>query len=216
MVPGLMCCVFNDLVMNLDPEQPVYGLQGIGQNGGDLPLDTVEAMAAHYIDAIVATNPNGPYALAGYSLGGIIAYEMARQLVAGGKQVKMIGLLDTYIEPYYFKSTALGKQWAKAKFYLHWALFDYKIIFGDRQYFKHRLAGKINRIRTSLGVKNEEDAMAVNAQRTYSPKMRNTIDNALNKYEFTPSALKVELFRASQQNLLYARTRKIRVDRYRP
>jgi amino acid adenylation domain-containing protein len=93
---GLNVLLFNALAMNMDEEQPVYGLQAKGLNGIDEPLDIMEEIAANYNAEIIAQNPDGPYALAGYSLGGTIAYEMARQLMEMGKDVKMLALFDTY------------------------------------------------------------------------------------------------------------------------
>ncbi|MCR8556138.1 amino acid adenylation domain-containing protein [Mucilaginibacter sp. BJC16-A38] len=93
---GLNVLLFNALAMNMDKEQPVYGLQAKGLNGIDEPLDVMEEIAANYIAEIINQNPTGPYALAGYSLGGTIAYEMAHQLIAMGKEVKMLAVFDTY------------------------------------------------------------------------------------------------------------------------
>src|SRR3984885_4915904 len=76
---GLNVLLFNAVAMGLSPDQPVYGLQAKGLNGIDEPYNKIEDMAAHYISAITRQNPNGPYALAGFSFGGIIAFEMARQ-----------------------------------------------------------------------------------------------------------------------------------------
>lgn len=93
---GLNVLLFNSLLVHLDPEQPVYGLQAKGLNGVDEPLDKLEDIASYYISEILKHNPNGPYALAGYSLGGTIAYEMAKQLQALGKEVKVLALFDSY------------------------------------------------------------------------------------------------------------------------
>jgi amino acid adenylation domain-containing protein len=93
---GLNVLLFNALAMNMNEDQPVYGLQAKGLNGIDEPLDVMEEIAANYIAEIVAQNPTGPYALAGYSLGGTIAYEMAHQLMAMGKEVKVLAVFDTY------------------------------------------------------------------------------------------------------------------------
>ena len=68
-------------------EQPVYGLQAKGLNGVDKPLDTIETIATYYISEIRTIDKEGPYALAGFPLGGRIAYEMARQLDEMGKKV---------------------------------------------------------------------------------------------------------------------------------
>jgi thioesterase domain-containing protein len=93
---GLNVLLFNALAMNMDEDQPVYGLQARGLNGIDEPLDVMEEIAANYISEILAQNPDGPYALAGYSLGGTIAYEMARQMIEMGKEVKLLAVFDTY------------------------------------------------------------------------------------------------------------------------
>lgn len=93
---GMNVLLFNALARNLDPDQPVYGLQAKGLDGIEEPLARIEDMAAHYIAAIRAQNPDGPYALAGYSFGGIIAFEMAKQLLEMGKEIKLLALFDTH------------------------------------------------------------------------------------------------------------------------
>ncbi|GGH08663.1 non-ribosomal peptide synthetase [Mucilaginibacter phyllosphaerae] len=93
---GLNVLLFNTLAKHMDPEQPVYGLQAKGLNGVDEPLNRMEDIAAHYISAIRAQNPDGPYALAGFSFGGIIAFEMAKQMEALNKEVRMLAMFDTY------------------------------------------------------------------------------------------------------------------------
>ena len=92
---GLNVLLFNTLSDHLDEDQPIYGLQARGLNGEDEPFTSIEEMAAHYISEILTQNPDGPYALSGFSLGGIIAYEMARQLLAMGKEIKMLAMFDT-------------------------------------------------------------------------------------------------------------------------
>ncbi|HEY0505280.1 MAG TPA: amino acid adenylation domain-containing protein [Lysobacter sp.] len=77
---------------------PVYGLQALGLDGRTAPLDSVEKMAERYVREIRAVQPQGPYHLAGGSMGGIIAYEMAQQLVAMGESVGLLGLVDTSAE----------------------------------------------------------------------------------------------------------------------
>jgi amino acid adenylation domain-containing protein len=95
---GMNVLIYKAMSQQMDADQPVYGLQAKGLNGLDAPSESVEAMAADYVAAITAANPHGPYALAGYSFGGIIAFEMARQLLAAGREVKFLGLFDTYAE----------------------------------------------------------------------------------------------------------------------
>ena len=92
---GLTVLNFSSLLTNVEPQQPVYGLQAVGIDGTDEPLDSIEAMAAFYNSEIVAHNPNGPYVLIGHCSGGYTAVEMARQLKASGKEVKMLAVIDT-------------------------------------------------------------------------------------------------------------------------
>jgi thioesterase domain-containing protein len=53
-------------------------------------------MAAFYVEAIRARQPSGPYFLGGWSLGGVVAFEMARQLRARGESVALLALMDSY------------------------------------------------------------------------------------------------------------------------
>lgn len=78
----------------LGREQPVYGLQAQGLTGIQEPLRCVEDMANHYIQEIRTIQPKGPYFLAGYSFGGVVAFEMAQQLHAQGQKVALLGLFD--------------------------------------------------------------------------------------------------------------------------
>ena len=73
----------------------VYGLQCHGISPGREPDRTVEAMAARYVEAITTAQPDGPYEVVGYSMGGLIAFEVSRQLVARGRPVALTGILDT-------------------------------------------------------------------------------------------------------------------------
>ena len=77
------------------PDQPVYGLQAVGLDGEKERHASVEEMASHYVTEIRSFQPEGPYYLAGYSMGGLIAFEMAQQLWRQGQRVAFLGLLDT-------------------------------------------------------------------------------------------------------------------------
>ena len=89
--------VYKHFVPYLGPDQPIYGLQAKGLLGQkDAPHHTVEEMAAAYIREIRSVQPHGPYQLCGFSMGGVIAYEMACQLRAAGDGVSFVGLLDAH------------------------------------------------------------------------------------------------------------------------
>jgi thioesterase domain-containing protein/acyl carrier protein len=84
---------FLDLANHLENEQPVYALQAKPVQPGD--QRTIEGMALEYVEEVEQFQPDGLYYLAGYSFGGFIAYEMARQIEARGKQVALLALFDT-------------------------------------------------------------------------------------------------------------------------
>jgi len=87
--------IYRDLARHLGPDQPVYGLQAVGLDGRQAPHTRLEDMAAHYIREVRRLQPAGPYYLAGASMGGKIAFEMAQQLQEQGDQVDLLALIDT-------------------------------------------------------------------------------------------------------------------------
>lgn len=96
-VAGMFGNVLNlrHLAMPFSDERPVYGVQARGLIGDAAPHEEVQTAAADYIAEIRALQPQGPYLLAGYSGGGITAYEMAQQLKAAGQEVAVLAMLDT-------------------------------------------------------------------------------------------------------------------------
>jgi thioesterase domain-containing protein/acyl carrier protein len=94
-VGGNVLC-YAALARQLDAEQPFYALQALGLNGESQPKTCIEDMAATYIQAIQTVRPQGPYRLGGWSLGGVVAFEMARQLEALGAEVETLALIDSF------------------------------------------------------------------------------------------------------------------------
>ena len=88
--------MYRNLALYLGQDQPIYGLQPQGLDGKQAPLTRIEDMAARYIKEIQVIQPEGPYFLAGYCMGGTIAFEMAQQLSGQGQRVDLLALLDTY------------------------------------------------------------------------------------------------------------------------
>jgi amino acid adenylation domain-containing protein len=82
------------LARHLGAEQPFYGLQARGLDGRVEPFARLEDMAAYYLDAVRSVQPHGAYLLGGWSLGGVVAFEMARQMRELGQEVALLALLD--------------------------------------------------------------------------------------------------------------------------
>ncbi|HEX5725644.1 MAG TPA: amino acid adenylation domain-containing protein, partial [Longimicrobiaceae bacterium] len=91
---GHLVC-YRTLSRLLAPELPVYGLQARGLEDGRDPLRSIEEMGAYFVEAVRALQPGGPYFLGGWSLGGVLSFEMARQLEGAGDEVALLALLDT-------------------------------------------------------------------------------------------------------------------------
>ncbi|MEO8734268.1 MAG: thioesterase domain-containing protein, partial [Flavobacteriales bacterium] len=94
-------CVHGDeanhyLPKYLGTDQPFYAYFHQGEDGSPMRYTTVESIATHFIQEMKAVRPKGPYLLGGYSFGGIVAYEMARQLIAAGEEVPLLAMFDTY------------------------------------------------------------------------------------------------------------------------
>ena len=79
---------------------PYYGFFHQGQNGERILHTSITAIAAKYIAELVKEKPSGPYILGGYSIGGVIAYEMASQLINQGQQVALLILIDSLCPGY--------------------------------------------------------------------------------------------------------------------
>ena len=87
---------YGNLVHHLGPDQPCYGLQSLGLHEPDRAHQTIEEMAAYYVDHVLSVQPEGPYALGGWCYGGIVAVEMARVLIKMGHEIAVLALIETW------------------------------------------------------------------------------------------------------------------------
>lgn len=90
---------YGGLADSMPADQPLYALQAQGLDGKSRAASSVEEMAAHYVRAIGTIQPEGPYYLGGFSAGGLVAFEMARQLQRAGHSVALLSIFDSSIEP---------------------------------------------------------------------------------------------------------------------
>jgi amino acid adenylation domain-containing protein len=86
--------LYRELARALAGERPLYGLQALGLEDRATPHESIEAMAAHYLREIRVVQAHGPYAIAGHSTGGLIAFEMAQQLSRAGERVEFLAIID--------------------------------------------------------------------------------------------------------------------------
>lgn len=87
---------FAGLARHLDPERPLYGLQSQGLIPGRPRTDSLRATVADHLARIREIQPEGPYHLLGYSMGGLVAYEVAVTLQKQGHEVALLAMLDAF------------------------------------------------------------------------------------------------------------------------
>jgi thioesterase domain-containing protein/acyl carrier protein len=87
---------YSQLAQSLGAAQPVYAIASPGLDGEAPPLTEIAAMASHYLRLVQQAQPAGPYLLGGWSLGGLVAFEMAQQLQAQQQAVALLLMIDTF------------------------------------------------------------------------------------------------------------------------
>ena len=112
-VPGHDGDVFcyRPLAQSLGCEQPFFGLQPPGLDGQSKPLTRVEALAAYFAAQIRASQPHGPYIIAGFCAGGTVALELAQRLAAAGEPVAFLALFGSPF-PTFFQRWTQSRRWA--------------------------------------------------------------------------------------------------------
>lgn len=95
-VGGDVLC-YAELASLLDADQPFYGLQ-VPDTDGDVPLESIPELAVHYARSITGAVPEGPLRLGGWSMGGVIALELAGLLAEAGRDVELVAVIDL-LEP---------------------------------------------------------------------------------------------------------------------
>jgi thioesterase domain-containing protein len=88
---------YAELARALGTDRPFHGLQSAGLAGEAEPRETVGAMAAAYLEAIRQLHPEGPFLLGGWSMGGLVAFEMARQAQEAGRPARQLVLVDSHL-----------------------------------------------------------------------------------------------------------------------
>lgn len=96
---GMDVAEFAGLVKHIQTEHSIYGMQARRIDGTREPFERVEDVAQIYLDAIKKLQPRGPYILIGYSLGGLVALEIAQHLLRNEETIALLAMLDSYPHP---------------------------------------------------------------------------------------------------------------------
>ncbi len=87
---------YSRFIRHIPPDHPIYGLQARNLTEQDAFPETIEDMAADYLNLIREVQPVGPYNLLGWSFGGLVAHAIATRLQSIGEEVAVLALLDSY------------------------------------------------------------------------------------------------------------------------
>jgi pyochelin synthetase len=96
---GGQVMVYQHLAACLDSNQPIYGLQSRNLNNSLPEYDSIDDMAVEYTKVIRQHQPNSPYYLMGWSMGGVLAVSVAKELEQQEQEVAFVGLVDAFLIP---------------------------------------------------------------------------------------------------------------------
>lgn len=194
---GLNVLIFYDLVKCLDDDQPVFGLQSRGLDGSNQAICSIDEVASYYVAEMLVQNPYGPYVIAGYSMGGLIALEMAKQIQQSGREVHKLILIDTNV-PITYGSNILSKLLRKITRQFYKAIFITKSFVNEPietlRYQQLVLKAKIQEFRgiTPTLVKGSSEINPVNIMETMSL----SLEKAASQYVVRPYAGSIILYKA--------------------
>jgi thioesterase domain-containing protein/acyl carrier protein len=184
---------FAALAAHIGPEHPCFGLTVPGLNGEQKPLEQVEEIAAAMLKSIRLVQPKGPYQLAGYSFGGLLAYEAARQLRAAGEVVSLLAIYDTFTPD----GLILRPRWQRL--FLHARVIATQP--GRREYLRQQLKSR-RLAREQKSADDEGGAIAMaHLRENLATEVELTNNRAIARYRPPPYADPVVLFRATERKM---------------
>jgi thioesterase domain-containing protein len=86
-----------ELARLLGDDRPVYGIEAPGFDGDREPVRSLPALSTEYAETLREFRPDGDFLLLGWSLGGIIAFDMAQRLTAAGARVRRVVMIDASV-----------------------------------------------------------------------------------------------------------------------
>jgi amino acid adenylation domain-containing protein len=197
---------FVEFANMFDANQPVFLLQEPQaiEDMREFP-DSVEGIASTYIDQLLDQQPTGPYALAGHCFGGVIAFEMARQMKNMGKEVKLLALIDADVDEVEKRPAGMNETLFKLKngtqnvafiLYKNIRLFfhDWKLAL---KYRKQSFNSFLNKIKKISNPDHRVEAYS------FSEKVTQLYAKANENYQVTPCDIDVILFKAKLNSFRY-------------
>jgi thioesterase domain-containing protein len=197
---GVFCYV--EMGRELGPDQPFYAIESPKFDEQDEFCDGLEEMATRYIEMIQNVQPHGPYFLGGWSMGGVIAYEAARQLIDEGHRVALVVLIDSWLPQPQPEDgpTDSGKELEEYFGELIWQIFGRQVAVSEEVLKKLTPDERPNYIWEQARLANAipADAKSFNLQRIVEVFQTNL--RALQNYTPKSYSGRVVLFRAGEHD----------------
>ncbi|REG94569.1 non-ribosomal peptide synthetase [Algoriphagus antarcticus] len=192
---GLNPLEIKTLINYMDEDQTIWGLQSPTILNSKIdPIDTIEDIAERYLFEIKKNGFTGPYNLLGNSIGGQIAFEMAKQLLRQGEKIAFLGMIDTTAT---LPSEVPKTMPSKIKNFSKKMLFELKFLFDDPVYYKkyrvNSLKEKLDKFRNPIA---DEDLGNLKARIS---QIENVNMDAWRKYKHEHINANVTLFLAKKK-----------------
>lgn len=186
----------------LDLDHPCYGIESIGSSGKHEPATSIGKMVDRYLEEILTVQPQGPYFLCGYSLGGIIVYELAQRLIERGQSIAFLCLIDSVNPDRQKPSPVEGKQSLTLRNSLPFHASNLlKLNISEQlQYIYYRLVWHLTGGKFSVFYKIYLH-LRQEPQKLRLIQVAAAHNQAVKKYTPTASPVQLTLFRAQQQDL---------------
>ena len=206
---GLNVLLYQSLSHHLHEDRPIYAFQAKGLDGNSEFSNSIEEMADDYIEEIKKIQPNGPYMLLGFSLGGFIAFDMAKKLANNGNEVSFAGVIDSVSSMAKHLQSPLQRKIFKLKvslikpFYVFWLLLKEpwkgKLHLLHNKYKSIRFSLIFMLIKLGIMKEKERKIKVEDGQPMFlSDNVEFAMTEALIRYELKPAAIQLDLFRAGK------------------
>jgi thioesterase domain-containing protein len=174
---------------HLDPNQPVYGVHPGPLRDDMTMMAAISALASHYASEIQKFQPKGPYQLCGSSFGGVLAYEVARQLSVAGQQVGLLAILDT-------SAYTMRRKWSLNE---QWLLFKLRLQYRLRTTIHGNAQDFINYMKLKLQNFRHRRSAAAAPDESSADRLKRVLLGALWTYIPEPYYGEVSLIRAMER-----------------
>jgi amino acid adenylation domain-containing protein len=206
---GLNILLYQSLAHNLKDDRPIYAFQAKGLDGSRDLSNNIEEMAIDYIEEIEKIQPKGPFMLLGFSLGGFIAYEMAKRMTETGHNVIFTGVIDSDTSMAKHIQSPIGQLLSNLKTIIIKPIFVLWLLLVEPMEGKRRLLrNKYNSIRfqlifrlIKLGIMKDLDRRIKFEEGQPMFLADNVViamTEAIIGYEIKPASIELDLFKAQK------------------